>query len=69
MSVICIIRFRKCVNSSEVLVLHNEGLYNSYTILNIIIMVIKSNRSRWAGHVALAWKIRKKQFYLKHAKK
>jgi hypothetical protein len=32
--------------------LHNEELHNLYTSPNVI-MVIKSRRMRWAGHVAL----------------
>jgi hypothetical protein len=31
--------------------LHNEGLHNLYSSPNII-MLIKSRRMRWAGHVA-----------------
>jgi hypothetical protein len=31
--------------------LHNEELHNLYSSLNII-MMIKSRRMRWAGHVA-----------------
>jgi hypothetical protein len=31
--------------------LHNDGLHNLYSSLNIV-RVIKSRRMRWAGHVA-----------------
>jgi hypothetical protein len=37
--------------------LHNEELHNLYTSPNII-MMIKSRRMRWAGHVANMGKMR-----------
>jgi hypothetical protein len=38
--------------------LHNEELHNLYSSANIIIMMIKSRRMTWAGHVALMGEMR-----------
>jgi hypothetical protein len=38
--------------------LHNEELHNFYTSPNII-RVIKSSRTRWAGHLARVVKMKK----------
>jgi hypothetical protein len=37
--------------TGELRILHNEGLNDLYCSLNIV-LVIKSRRMRWAGHVA-----------------